>query len=64
MAQAHRVSNETIGQVDSFYVAGLAAGGTDAGPPGIRDYHSSYYAAFLLDPEGNKIEAVFHGNKV
>jgi catechol 2,3-dioxygenase-like lactoylglutathione lyase family enzyme len=48
-------------QVDAFYAAGLAAGGTDAGPPGLRPhYHPDYYAAFLLDPEGNKVEAVFH----
>ena len=47
-------------QVDEFHRAGLAAGGTCAGPPGPRDYHPGYYAAFLLDLEGNKIEAVFH----
>ncbi|CAH1673130.1 putative lactoylglutathione lyase [Chelatococcus asaccharovorans] len=47
--------------VDSFHQAGLAAGGRDNGPPGIRDYHPGYYAAFLLDPDGNNIEAVFHG---
>ena len=47
-------------QVDEFHRTGLAAGGTCAGPPGPRDYHPGYYAAFLLDPEGNKIEAVFH----
>ncbi len=47
--------------VTSFYEAGLAAGGTDNGPPGERPYHPGYYAAFLLDPDGNNIEAVFHG---
>ena len=47
-------------QVDSFHSAGLAAGGKSEGAPGLRDYHPEYYAAFLLDPEGNKIEAVFH----
>ena len=48
-------------QVEAFYAAGLAAGGCDAGPPGLRPhYHPDYYAAFLLDPEGNKVEAVFH----
>jgi catechol 2,3-dioxygenase-like lactoylglutathione lyase family enzyme len=47
--------------VDAFYAAGLATGGTDAGAPGLRPhYHSSYYAAFLYDPSGNKIEAVCH----
>ena len=39
-----------------------AAGGRCDGPPGLRaEYHPSYYAAFLLDPDGNNIEAVFHG---
>jgi catechol 2,3-dioxygenase-like lactoylglutathione lyase family enzyme len=47
--------------VRDFHAQGLAAGGSDEGPPGLRDYHASYYAAFLLDPEGNKVEAVFHG---
>lgn len=47
--------------VDAWYRAGLAAGGTDNGAPGERDYHPGYYAAFLLDPDGNNIEAVFHG---
>jgi catechol 2,3-dioxygenase-like lactoylglutathione lyase family enzyme len=48
-------------QVDAFHAAGLAAGGRDAGAPGLRpDYHPGYYAAFLEDPEGNRVEAVFH----
>ncbi|KFC62003.1 Lactoylglutathione lyase-related lyase [Devosia sp. LC5] len=47
--------------VDAFYKAALAAGGTDNGPPGERHYHPGYYAAFVLDPDGNNIEAVFHG---
>ncbi len=47
--------------VRDFHRAGLAAGGTDAGAPGLRDYHPGYYAAFLCDPDGNKVEAVFHG---
>ena len=47
-------------EVDAFFAAGLAAGGTSDGAPRIRDYHPAYYAAFLLDPEGNKLEAVFH----
>ena len=46
--------------VDAFYEAALAAGGTDNGAPGPRDYHPGYYAAFVLDPEGNNIEAVIH----
>ena len=48
--------------VDAFYQAGLKAGGTDNGAPGERTrYHPGYYAAFLLDPDGNNIEAVYHG---
>jgi catechol 2,3-dioxygenase-like lactoylglutathione lyase family enzyme len=47
--------------VQRFHQAGLAAGGRDNGPPGERDYHPGYYAAFLFDPDGNNIEAVFHG---
>jgi catechol 2,3-dioxygenase-like lactoylglutathione lyase family enzyme len=48
-------------QVEAFHRAGLAAGGTDNGAPGMRPYHPGYYAAFLIDPAGNNIEAVFHG---
>jgi catechol 2,3-dioxygenase-like lactoylglutathione lyase family enzyme len=45
--------------VDRFHVYGLAAGGRDNGAPGLRpDYGPTYYAAFLLDPEGNNVEAV------
>lgn len=47
--------------VQAFHKAGLAAGGTDNGAPGLRPYHPGYYAAFLIDPDGNNIEAVFHG---
>jgi catechol 2,3-dioxygenase-like lactoylglutathione lyase family enzyme len=47
--------------VDRFHEAALAAGGKDNGPPGERPYHPGYYAAFVLDPDGNNIEAVFHG---
>ena len=47
--------------VEAAYRAGLAAGGQDNGAPGERPYHPGYYAAFLLDPDGNNIEAVFHG---
>jgi lactoylglutathione lyase len=47
--------------VERVYKAGLGAGGMDHGPPGERPYHPGYYAAFLLDPDGNNIEAVFHG---
>src|SRR4029077_9437203 len=45
--------------VDAFYREGLKARGRDNGPPGVRkDYSPSYYAAFLLDPDGNNVEAV------
>jgi catechol 2,3-dioxygenase-like lactoylglutathione lyase family enzyme len=47
--------------VAAFYKAALAHGGTDNGAPGFRDYHPGYYGAFVLDPDGNNIEAVFHG---
>ena len=47
--------------VARFYAAGLAAGGRDNGPPGERDYAPGYYAAFLIDPDGNNVEAVHHG---
>jgi catechol 2,3-dioxygenase-like lactoylglutathione lyase family enzyme len=47
--------------VDAFHRAGVEAGGKDDGPPGERPYHPGYYAAFLLDPDGNNIEAVYHG---
>ena len=51
----------THGAVDRFYKAGLAAGGKDNGAPGLRkDYSPKYYAAFLLDPDGNNVEAVCH----
>ncbi len=47
--------------VRSFYEVGLAAGGKDNGKPGERPYHPGYYAAFLIDPDGNNVEAVYHG---
>jgi predicted lactoylglutathione lyase len=50
--------------VDVFYKAALLAGGTAHIPPGIRsEYHPDYYAAYVLDPDGNNIEAVNHGSK-
>lgn len=47
--------------VDAFYKVALANGGKDHGAPGERPYHPGYYAAFVLDPDGNNIEAVYHG---
>ena len=47
--------------VDGFHAAALAAGATDNGRPGLRaDYGTGYYAAFVIDPDGNNLEAVFH----
>jgi catechol 2,3-dioxygenase-like lactoylglutathione lyase family enzyme len=48
--------------VDAFHAAALAAGGRDNGP-GLRPYGDHYYAAFVLDPDGHNIEAVFHGDR-
>jgi catechol 2,3-dioxygenase-like lactoylglutathione lyase family enzyme len=57
---AFRAENKQ--QVDEFYKAALANGGTDNGAPGPRPhYHKDYYGAFVLDPDGHNIEAVFHG---
>jgi len=48
-------------QVDAFHAAALAAGGRDNGAPGPRPhYHAGYYGAYVLDPDGNNVEAVFH----
>ncbi len=47
--------------VDAFHARAVAAGGTNHGPPGYRPYHPGYYAAFVLDPDGNNIEVVYHG---
>ncbi len=48
-------------EVDAFHEAALAAGGIDNGAPGLRPhYHEHYYGAFVLDPDGNNIEAVCH----
>lgn len=47
--------------VESAHKAAIAAGGKDNGAPGERPYHPGYYAAFVLDPDGNNIEIVFHG---
>ena len=48
--------------VDRFHAAALAAGGKDHGKPGVRaEYHPGYYGAFVIDPDGNNVEAVFHG---
>jgi catechol 2,3-dioxygenase-like lactoylglutathione lyase family enzyme len=50
-------------EVDAFYKAAMEAGARDFGAPGVRaHYHPNYYGAFVLDPDGHDIEAVFHGN--
>lgn len=52
---------ENRAQVDAFYAAAIAAGGTDNGKPGPRPhYHPDYYGAFVLDPDGHNVEAVCH----
>jgi len=49
---------------DKFHLATVEAGGRDNGPPGLRPhYHAGYYAAFVIDPDGNNVEAVFHGDR-
>jgi catechol 2,3-dioxygenase-like lactoylglutathione lyase family enzyme len=48
-------------QVDAFHTAALSAGGRDNGPPGPRDGTEQYYGAFVLDPDGNNIEACYRG---
>ncbi|MCH4208502.1 VOC family protein [Bifidobacterium sp.] len=50
--------------VRAFYTAGLAAGGRGNGAPGPRPYHAGYYAAFVLDPDGNNIEAVIDWSRI
>jgi catechol 2,3-dioxygenase-like lactoylglutathione lyase family enzyme len=57
----HLAFRTTRASVDAFHAAALAAGGTDNGAPGLRaDYHPNYYAAYVIDPEGNNIEVVCH----
>ncbi len=47
--------------VEKFFKDACAAGGKDNGAPGERPYHPGYYGAFVLDPDGNNIEVVYHG---
>jgi catechol 2,3-dioxygenase-like lactoylglutathione lyase family enzyme len=55
------IRTDDRGAVDAFHEAALAAGGSDNGAPGLRPhYHETYYGAFVLDPEGNNVEAVCH----
>jgi catechol 2,3-dioxygenase-like lactoylglutathione lyase family enzyme len=55
------VASSDRATVHAFHAAGLAAGGHHNGPPGLRPHsHQSYYGAFVLDPDGNNIEAVCH----
>ncbi|HLL24689.1 MAG TPA: VOC family protein [Kofleriaceae bacterium] len=72
-AQSHAAQGELTGRahfafatrdratVDAAHAAAIAAGGRDNGAPGERPYHPGYYAGFMLDPDGNNIEVVFHG---
>jgi predicted lactoylglutathione lyase len=53
---------ESRDRVEAFYAAALAAGGINHGAPGLRpEYSASYYGAFVIDPDGNNVEAVYHG---
>lgn len=61
LSKIHVAFTGTRADVDAFHEAAMATGGTDHGAPGIRpDYHENYYAAFVLDPDGNNIEVVCH----
>jgi catechol 2,3-dioxygenase-like lactoylglutathione lyase family enzyme len=51
-------------EVDRFHAAALSAGGRGNGKPGERHYHPGYYTAYVLDPDGNNIEAVHHGEAI
>jgi catechol 2,3-dioxygenase-like lactoylglutathione lyase family enzyme len=52
------------GEVEAFYNAAMLAGAKDFGAPGVRaHYHADYYGAFVIDPDGHNIEAVFHGTR-
>jgi catechol 2,3-dioxygenase-like lactoylglutathione lyase family enzyme len=52
---------DDVEAVKRFHAAAIAAGGKDNGAPGERDYHPGYYGAYVLDPDGNNVEAVYHG---
>jgi catechol 2,3-dioxygenase-like lactoylglutathione lyase family enzyme len=54
------LSADSRAAVDAFHAAALKAGGKDHGAPGLRDYAPNYYAAFVIDPDGNNLEAVCH----
>ena len=61
LSPVHIAFTATRAEFDAFYVAAMQAGGRDNGPPGLRPhYHPSYYAAFVLDPDGHNVEAVCH----
>jgi catechol 2,3-dioxygenase-like lactoylglutathione lyase family enzyme len=51
---------ESRAQVDAFHAAAIEAGGIDNGAPGLRWYHADYYGGYVLDPDGNNVEAVCH----
>ena len=54
-------TSSSLEQVDAFHAAAVAAGGADNGPPGVRPDGGYYYAAFVRDPVGHNVEAVYHG---
>ena len=57
----HHLAFQARDSATAFHTAAIAAGGTDNGAPGERPYHPGYYGAFVLDPDGNNIEVVYHG---
>jgi catechol 2,3-dioxygenase-like lactoylglutathione lyase family enzyme len=63
VTQHLHIAFQTDGEetVRRFHEAALEAGGRDNGAPGEREYHPGYYAAYALDPDGNNVEAVYHG---
>ena len=63
ITQVHvAVAASSRDQVDAFYRAAITAGGVGNGLPGLRpEYHSTYYGAFVIDPDGHNLESVFHG---
>ena len=61
---ASHFTAEELREVEAFYRAAIGVGGKDNGPPGIRPhYHPSYYAAFVIAPDGHNVEAVCHGDE-
>ncbi len=58
MVRWSRFMRRRRADVDAFHAAALAAGGVDEGAPGLRPFHANFYAAYVRDPDGNKLSAV------